>query len=344
MVEGPPARIRRGMTFGFHAPRGFFESAQAREDVDRMAELNVDTVCLVPTVMQELGTSTRQFSDFEKTSSDFELIDIIDYIHSKGMEVELRPMIESFDGYGRLQIRFPPDQDHRVAGMFSDKFERWFAGMRARSKHYAKLAQRTRCAVYCLESEVDHFVNLQTHWRQVVEVVREVFEGAVTSCHTFVVDFEEELQREDHWFRDLDYLEISTYLRSENKPGFSVEERVEFLQPALERFRRIASLYEKPIALGEFGCTSCTGAGMEPWDWRVTERYDGDEQANHLEAYLRLFWNEPWFAGLNWWKWREHIDLPGFSTDPAGDKGFPVWGKPAAGVMKSWFGREDRKQ
>lgn len=40
--------------------------------------------------------------------------------------------------------------------------------------------------------------------------------------------------------------------------------------------------------------------------------------------------------GLFWWKWEEQNDRPWLRNDPRGDKGFPVWGKPAAGVFKDW--------
>jgi len=40
---------------------------------------------LTPNVWQEQYCSTRQHADFEKSIPDFELMDIIDYIHKKGM-------------------------------------------------------------------------------------------------------------------------------------------------------------------------------------------------------------------------------------------------------------------
>lgn len=64
-----------------------------------------------------------------------------------------------------------------------------------------------------------------------------------------------------------------------------------------------------------------------------------DEQAGHLEAVLRTFWDEPWWAGMYWWKWDEQNDRAAFKTDPRGDKGFTLWGKPSAEVMKRWYAK-----
>jgi len=81
---------------------------------------------------------------------------------------------------------------------------------------------------------------------------------------------------------------------------------------------------------------------MNPSGWAGDGRYDPQEQANYLEAVCRTFWDEPWWFGLYWWKWDEQNNRPQFTDDPAGDKGFTVWGKPAAEVMKRWYDRTDR--
>lgn len=86
-----------GANFGFYGRNGYFESSQARTEVDRMAEAGVNWVCVIPTIMQESAHSTRMFADFEITPCDLEVAEIIDYIHGKGMKVCLRAMIECYD-------------------------------------------------------------------------------------------------------------------------------------------------------------------------------------------------------------------------------------------------------
>ena len=44
---------------------------------------------------------------------------MIDFIHATGLKVMLRPMRESHDGNGRLQVRFPDDRE-RIPGKVSD--------------------------------------------------------------------------------------------------------------------------------------------------------------------------------------------------------------------------------
>lgn len=337
------SELHCGVSFGFYAPCGYFDSEEARKQVEAMVETGVRWVVLIPTVMQENFSSPRQFRDFEQTPSDWELLDIIDLLHAKGIKVQLRPMLECFDGNGRLTV-FLPENRERIPGKVCDRARRWFDSMKYRSIYYARLAQRAGCELYCLDSELDRIISFNEEWKQIIAAVRGVYDGPVTSCHTAhtgVIDFEKVLLDKNHWFYDLDILSLSDYIRASDKPGASVSEMMDYMLPKKQQLRRIAALYGKPILFGENGCTSCQGAAMSPSGWTSEKRYDGEEQARYLEAILRTFWEEPWWYGLYWWKWDEHIYRPEMHTDPAGDKGFTVLGKPAQDVMRRWFGRQD---
>lgn len=336
--------VQRGVTFGFYARNGVLGSDWARREVDRMLELNVTHVVLTPIVMQETGHTTRQYRDFEVTPNDHELYRIIEYMMDQEMEVTLRPMLETQDGNGRLQVWFQPDRE-RIPGRVSDHWKRWFESMVLRSVHYARIAEETGCSRYGLDSELDRTIREHEHWKGVISSVREVFSGCVTSCHTThtgLIDWESEMKNPDHWWRDLDELQMSCYEVGANSPGWSTERMIENLKPSRDRFRRIAKAYGKPVSFGECGCASSFGGAMSPSAWEGAGGYSPWEQANYLEAVLSLFWDEPWWAGIYWWKWDEQNHRPAFSSDPAGDKGFTVYGKPAAEVMKKWFGRSDR--
>lgn len=332
-----------GVTFGFYARNGYYSSPAAFREVDEMAKTGVKWVCVVATVMQESFAATRQFRDFEHTPNDLELMEIIDYIHEKGMKVQLRPMLECYDGLGRLAVTFPADGE-RMPGLPRSYASRWFESMSLRSAYYARLAEKTGCEMFCLDSELDRIVSFNAQWKEVLAAVRAVYSGAVTSCHTLhtrVIDFEKELSNPDCWLHELDMLSISDYITCADRPGLSAAEMAERMEDERELLRRIAAIYKKPVLLGESGCTSSEGSAMHPSGWAPEGRYDGEEQANYLRALLTTFWNEPWWYGLYWWKWDEQNNRPEMKSDPAGDKGFTVAGKPAQRVMAEWYGRED---
>ena len=136
--------VHRGVTFGFYARNGVLGSPWAREQVDNMLALNVNWVVLTPIVMQETAHTTRQYRDFEITPNDHELYEIIGYMRGKGMRVQLRPMLETQDGCGRVQVWFQPDRE-RIPGRVSRHWADWFQSMTLRSVHYARIARDTGC-------------------------------------------------------------------------------------------------------------------------------------------------------------------------------------------------------
>ncbi len=342
-VKPVSLEVMRGVTFGFYARAGVLGSDWARREVDRMVEIGVKWVVLCPIVMQETGHTTRQYRDFEVTPGDHELFRIIDYMHRQDIRVQLRPMLETQDGNGRLQVWFQPDRE-RIPGRVSDHWKRWFESMRLRSVFYARIAGESGCEMYGLDSELDRTVDQSAHWREVISAVRDCYSGPVTSCHTThcgLIDYEQVLRDKSHWWYDLDLLTLSCYASGADRPGASVEEMREMLRPELERFRCMAEWYGKPLAFGECGCTSSFGGAMSPSGWQGTGGYSPMEQANYMDAILSLFWQEPWWRGMFWWKWDEQNVRKEFLSDHAGDKGFTIWGKPAAEVMRRWYSRPD---
>lgn len=322
-----------GVTFGYYARNGYYATPAARAEIDRIAALGVPWMCLVVTVLQESFASTRQFRDFVQTPADDEVRAIIDYAHGKGLKVQLRPMLECWDGTQRVHINFPREKEI-IPGKPITHWQRWFASLTARTLHYARLAARAGCEAYGLDSELDYTVDQQEHWSAVVAAARSVFGGHLTTSHTWRVDFCAELRgRADHWFRQLDSLGCSFYAPLADGPGASLEAMLARIRPEVEKCREVAALLGKPFYFGEIGCCSTRGAAAKPWGWDNPGGYDGEEQARYLEAVLTAFAPEPWWGGFYWWKWDEQNDRPWLRDDPRGDKGFTLHGKPAAGIL-----------
>ena len=97
-----------------------------------------------------------------------------------------------------------------------------------------------------------------------------------------------------------------------------------------------AQKYGKPFYCGECGCCAVENATKLPYFWKNGKYYDGQQQADYMAAVIRLFEDYPWWDGMFWWKWDQQIVRPDFLDDPAGDKGFTIYGKPAAEVMHEW--------
>ena len=327
-----------GVTFGFRARNGYFKSEEAKREADEIAKSGADWVVLIVTVFQEHYNSTIQFRDFNKTPTDRELAEMIDYLHSLGLKVQLRPMLETLDGGGRLTVWFPYDDEFgvRIPGETRTICRDWFNSMTDRSVYYARIAEETGCEMYCLDSELDRIICYNNEWKDVINAVREVYSGCLTSCHTThtgIIDFEKELSDKNHWFYDLDMLSLSCYHPAATEPGTSLEDMKENFISQLERFRRLHDIYQKPLFFGECGCASIKGGAISPSsvDWQKdTSVYDENEQANYLEAVIETFAKEPWWYGIYWWKWDEHMPRPHL------ERGFSIKGKKACDVYRKW--------
>lgn len=365
--------FHRGMSFGFYAENGYFGSAEARAEVDAMAETGIKWVVLIPMVWQEGRYSPLQFNDYTRSQNDIDILDICDYIHAKGMRVMLRPMLECYDGTDRMYIDFENDVYRlppRHGNPGNTYCSRWFESMKARTVYYARVAQRCGCEAFCIDSELDRMAAyaFNDYWKGILTAVREVYTGALGSCHTgnpnHGVRWDECLPRKDFWLYDLDFLQLSDYPRA--TPGyedktFDVETMVKCLEKRRDYWRKIAAEYGKPMMFGEFGCTSSRYGARSP---AVSSRagYDGEEQANFMEAFFRVFWNEKWCRGFYWWKWENHTpkrpDAKEFAetahteahAEVASEKAAPkndprmdhvIKGKPAQEVLRMWYRKPD---
>jgi hypothetical protein len=329
------------MSFGYLAKRGYYESAEGLAQPGRMAQMGVTSVALMASVMQDSYSSTTLYQDFEFTPSDHELERIIDLFHQHGISVMLKPMVECHDSAWRGCISFP-DNNQQIEGRRTDYWDPWFASLGRSIAHYGRLAQRTGCESYCLGCEL--FVAEQPahdhRWAPIVAEARSVYGGML--CYDAMPQTLE-LPEIPAWFRTLDAICVSYYLSAADRPGATVEEMAARLKPTVAPLRRIAEKVGVPVIFGETGCRSVEGGAIVPAEYRTSGRYDADEQANYAEALCRLFWPEPWWGGLYWWKWDEQQDRPHFRQDPAGNTGWTVQGKPAEQVLKKWFHRADRQ-
>lgn len=338
--------IQRGMNFGFWARAGWYASPAAAEAVDRMAGTGIDHVCVIVTVAAEAAHSVRQFRDFTFTPSELEVARIIDRLHAKGMKAQLRPMLECHDGLQRCNVNFP-DDGLVMPGRPFTYWQQWFASFEARSVFYARLARETGCEAYGLDSELDHTARQNPLWKRVVAAVREVYPGHVTASFTENCPIDRLLAQPDCWFRDLDSLGLSMYhplgSRDEDLSRLSIAELAARVAPQVERDRARAASLGRPVYFGEIGCCATVRATSLPYYWNHDGGYDGEEQARYLDALLTAYWEQPWWGGAYWWKWDEQNDRPQFRSDPRGDKGFTIDGKPAQQVMRRWYGRPERR-
>ncbi len=105
----------------------------------------------------------------------------------------------------------------------------------------------------------------------------------------------------------------------------------------LDLFRDIAGKYGKQILFTEIGVRSVEGALVRPWDYEKSYTFaDFGVQTAFYEALMQIACeqNDGWLAGMYLWGWR--VDAEPKGKDWIAD--YSIEDKPAAGVIKSFFG------
>ena len=324
----------KGVTFGYYAKNGYMSSEAAAKEVDHIAELGVPWVCLVPTIMQDAFYSTRMYRDFIMTPSDDELIGIIGDFHKKGIQVMLRPRIECWDGTQRSYLTLPQGEIHTdKAFTYCDD---WFRNYTYLTRHYLRIASQTGCEAYGFDSELNNLVPRTEKWLKLVEFARTLYKGHLTTSFINTEQYINFLDNKNFWFYALDSVGTSFYYPASKDGAGTIEEMAEFLRPHADQMTRFAEKLGTCFYLGECGCCSVDNATTLPYYWKNGKNYNGRQQADYMSAVIRLFGEYPWFGGMFWWKWDENNYRPEFKSDPAGDRGFTISGKPAENIMRRW--------
>lgn len=215
----------------------------------------------------------------------------------------------------------------------------WFADYRDFLLHYAKLAEELGVEALAVGTELHRtVVERPDDWRRLVAEVREVYSGRLTYAANWHREYEEVA-----FWDALDFVGVQAYFplasgdKSDGGESPSVDELVAAWEPHREALRALSARVDRRVVFTELGYRSVPGAGGEPWTWpeRGSEvgsiPIDPELQTRLYEAFFRVFWDEPWFEGVYFWKWYPYGAGPGRAHD------FTPQGKPAADVMRRWF-------
>ncbi len=343
-----------GTNFGFMAKRGYYFTEEAKKQPELMAKSGINWTTLNMNFCQNNFYSTNVFLDFEFSTGELEISETVKRLHDNGIRVLFKPCLTPLDGSWMGMVKFPTrDQLKQIQGVDNDYWGKWFHSFTESSKYFADLAERTGIDSMIIGAEYFGTEGQNEHWEKVIEEVRKLYSNPIT--YEFTPD-----SRKTHnlkWFNKLDYLAYSYYPPAcepnmevldpafnptvKENPSKTVEEMKEYLKSRQNKIDSICKRFNNmPIAFTEYGIRSAHGCIMQPYNFLWDTYYDGQEQADYMEASFQTFWELPQWMGFFWWKWDETQYRPHFHTDPNGDMGFTIQGKPAEDVMRKWVMRK----
>ncbi|HBG27342.1 MAG TPA: glycosyl hydrolase family 53 [Phycisphaerales bacterium] len=329
-----PIGFIKGFSWGTFGRNGDYIGPHAEESMKLLAETNANSATVVFAMSMKTKNSTEIF--FDKTNpymaSDDDIRNAIRLAHKNNLKVILKPTVNCNDGAWRGHIE-------------SEDWEKWWQSYTIAMVHYAKLAQDTNCAAYCIGCEMVTTEDAESHWRTMVAEIRKHYNGPL------VYNTNHGREEKINWWDAVDMIGISAYypvgttniaaalaedMNHIDKKS-SLEQMKKNWLPIRENLRQLSHKWNRPIFFAEIGVRSTKGSSAVPWEYYNDWPYDADEQARYYQAALEMFWNEPWFAGYAWWAWHSHL----YSRERAArDRSFCPHLKPAEQILKEWYSKE----
>ncbi len=259
------------------------------------------------------------------TPTDTSLAAAINFAHSQGLQVNLKPHLETFDGQWRANIN-PGDRDS------------WFTNYTNMIKEFAVIGQANGAEEMTIGTEL---INMATYtsnpdntqrWLKIITDIRAVFTGRLTySANWGSGDFATETYHIGFW-NALDYIGVSGYYNLDTWANDVTSLKDKWAQWE-SHIRGLNTQYGKPILFTEIGYRSVDNAHREPWNSYVGGGVNLQEQVNSYEAMFS-FWNDrSYIAGVQLWDWSSDPNAGGSS-----DWGYTPQNKPALETIKNWFG------
>lgn len=255
------------------------------------------------------------------TPTDESLIEAINFAHSIGLKVMLKPHLETEWGEWRANIN-PGDRDA------------WFTSYGNMLEHYARIAEAHGVEDICIGTELIGMSSPSSNgtnteqWNRVISNLRNIYGGKLT----YSANWTDEVEKIEFW-GSLDYIGVSAYYELWNNDGSVESLKNNWNQWAGQYITSTQQKFNKPVVFTEVGYRSINGSYNQPWNWERGGSYDETAQANAYEA-LFSYWNQfSYFQGVQLWHW-----LPDPNAGGNGNLDYTPQHKRAESVMRTWFG------
>ena len=331
----------KGFSWGWPGERGDYSGPNAVDSMKKMTETGANWVCIsfAGEMMRPNEPGIIWADDDPCMVTDAEIRRAIDLARKNNLKIILKPVVNVRDGTWRgfIDFRTPDNKPDANA------WDKWFADFDKFLLHYAKIAQETKCEMFCLGCEMSTTERFMNNWRSVVADVRKVYTGAIT--YNANHGNEEKVR----WWDAVDIIGMSGYYpvgADMNRPNddpckvpndSSVEGMKKRWVPIKQKLKYVSKQANRPVFFIEIGVCSAKGNTSIPWQHPdKNAAYDADEQARFYQAVFEAFWDEPWFFGFAWWDWPANLYSP---EDAKTDTGFCIYSKSAEKVVKEWYSK-----
>lgn len=305
----------KGITFAPFAASGSLGSEHARQSLRLMKERTAaNFIILVPGGLQDTPQSEQIDYTSNRTATDSEFRQIIDYAHTLGLRVALKPTVNCKNGTWRAHINFF-DEDVPC----EPKWGNWFEAYMAFQCHYARMAQDMGCEMHIAGCEMVMAERRANEWRQTIAEIQKDFKGLIS------YNTDKYQEHNVSWWDCVDVISSSGYY-----PIDDWERQLDRIEPVVARF-------QKPFFFAEAGCMSVAGSKYVPNDWTVQGVCDLEGQADWYRSMFRACAKRSWVRGFALWSWADTLYDESSAVE---QKNYELFAKPAEKVVQAFYGSQ----
>ncbi|VAW09802.1 FIG01019911: hypothetical protein [hydrothermal vent metagenome] len=243
----------------------------------------------------------------------------IEVLHKNGVQVMVKPQIWIWKGEFTGTLLMNSEEHWKALEASYDDF----------ILTYAKLAEETQVALFCIGTELERFVEHRPeYWKRLILKIRKVYKGKLTYAANW-----NEYTKTSFW-EDLDYIGIDAYFPLSEEKNPTVGQLKEAWQPWKDNIFKLSTTVKRPVLFTEFGYRSIDYTARKPWLADCHEqKVNLGAQVNAKKAIFSEFWTEDWFAGGYVWKWFvDHAKSGGNANNQ-----FTPQNKPAQQVITDFY-------
>jgi len=297
--------------------RNRFASQYSDESLKKLSTMGVEYISICLTHYQEKHNSTK-IKSTSRTPSRKSLKHVIKKTHDLGMSTMLKPhidLISKGEGtYWRADIGFASERD----------WQKWFAEYEKFIISYARIAEKMDVEIFCIGTELSFASQRTSDWKNIISEIRKVYSGKLVYAANW-----DNFKNIEFW-DELDYVGIDAYFPL----TYTTRPTLEDLKGGWTKWKNEIALWHSkiniPVLFTEIGYASTAGAPYSPWKGGSFGNADISIQALCYKAFFDTIWNEPWFAGVYWWKWDTNVRAGGVYN-----RQFTPQNKPAQKIIEA---------
>jgi hypothetical protein len=317
--------FQKGMTYAYwNSYDGGYPTQKSDQSLKELQAIGVNWIAAVPYgFMQSDQHSVINYAGHHIAGeSDESLWALAENAKRRGIKIMLKPQlwIHHASWPGKIDFQTKAEWDD-----WMNQYEKWIL-------HYAIIAELTKTDLFCIGTElVQATLKNPERWRTLIQRVRRVYHGPIT----YAANWGKEFEGLSFW-DSMDYLGVDNYypVRKNDNQGLS-QMKAGFASQK-EMLKSYVLRYRKPLLFTEIGYMANSKAGMGPAEFEADpDDYNEPYQEACYRMALETYWNEPWFAGMYWWKWFSSPEDRGKSADAHSPHG-----RAAENTLKQWYEKQ----